>query len=259
MEKFSVLSLVLGVLAFSGWSLFFWNRPNVVPSTSDSEGCGDYKHHCEWQLTKMNETCNVLINISEDKLKKLHESDMNLAIIREQLHKEILELFWYEFQTFQRLHSSKSECVPQSCSEYCAKMSLKKHEEEYQEKMSENQHLVQKQHLLRLFGDDITLAVIFLLFVLIVIILLLQQKLVRTEKKLRVERRQRNVETRKAQQNFKKEREPVINSMCGMDQEEKDNKKHAATEAQVSSLASEKQTLAQYQDQTSQKSILKDL
>lgn len=149
------MSRVLVVLALCGWLLFIWN---IVPfrRTSDSvltEGC-DCRHHCEWQLAKMNETCNILIAVCEEKLQKLHGSDMNMAIIREQLHKEILELFWYEFQTFRRLHSSKSESVPQLCSEYCSKVKLKVHEEEYQEKMrrlrTENQQLVQTQRWLKL-------------------------------------------------------------------------------------------------------------
>lgn len=144
------------VLALCGWLLFIWN---IVPfrRTSDSVltgGC-DCRHHCEWQLAKMNETFNILIAVCEEKLQKLHGSDMNMAIIREQLHKEVLELFWYEFQTFQRLHTSKSEFVPQLCSEYCSKVSLRKQEDEYQEKVrrlrTENQQLVQKQRWLRLW------------------------------------------------------------------------------------------------------------
>jgi hypothetical protein len=101
----------------------------------------------------MNETFNTLIAVCEEKLQKLHGSDMNMAIIREQLHKEILELFWYEFQTFQRLRNSKTEHVPQFCSEYCSTADLAKHKDECKRNTTKlfysNQQLLQQQRWLR--------------------------------------------------------------------------------------------------------------
>ncbi len=133
------------------WSLFSVSRENqhdlYVPDSCDC------RRHCEWQLTKMNETFNTLIAVCEEKLQKLHGSDMNMAIIREQLHKEILELFWYEFQTFQRLRNSKTEHVPQFCSEYCSAADLVKHKDECTRNTTKlfnsNQQLLQRQRWLR--------------------------------------------------------------------------------------------------------------
>ena len=121
----SKLLVLLAILCVSFLILdfMFWRDDKAV---IDPRDC---KHHCEWQLAKMNETFNTLITVCEEKLQKLHGSDMNLAIIREQLHKEILELFWYEFQTFQRLHSSRIESVPQYCLEYCSAVDSAKHRE----------------------------------------------------------------------------------------------------------------------------------
>ena len=113
----------------------------------------DCRRQCEWQLAKMNETFNTLIAVCEEKLQKLHGSDMNMAIIREQLHKEILELFWYEFQTFQRLHNAKTEHMPQFCSEYCSIADLAKHRDEYKQNTTKlfnaNHQLLQRQRWLR--------------------------------------------------------------------------------------------------------------
>ena len=114
----------------------FWRDDKAV---FDPHDC---KHQCEWQLAKMNETFNTLIAVCEEKLQKLHGSDMNLAIIREQLHKEILELFWYEFQTFQRLHSSRIESAPQFCLEYCTVMDSTKHRE-CKENVTNNHYQIQ--------------------------------------------------------------------------------------------------------------------
>ena len=137
-------------LIFS-WILFPTNREsrNFYPT----DGC-DCRRHCEWQLTKMNETFNTLISVCEEKLQKLHSSDMNMAIIREQLHKEILELFSYEFQTFQRLHNTKADYVPQLCSDYCTAVDLTKYKDECKENatklLNANQRLSQRQRWLRL-------------------------------------------------------------------------------------------------------------
>ena len=143
------------ITSFSFALILLWNLFSVKRNQHDlyvPESC-DCRRHCEWQLAKMNETFNTLITVCEEKLQKLHGSDMNMAIIREQLHKEILELFWYEFQTFQRLHNSKTEHVPQFCSEYCSTADLAKHKDECKRNTTKlfnsNQQLVQRQRWLR--------------------------------------------------------------------------------------------------------------
>ena len=145
-SKLIVLLTILCV-SFLILDFMFWRAGKAV---IDHHDC---KHHCEWQLAKMNETFNTLITVCEEKLQKLHGSDMNLAIIREQLHKEILELFWYEFQTFQRLHSSRIESVPQFCLEYCTAVQSAKHRE-CKENVTNNhyqiQMLLQRQRWLRI-------------------------------------------------------------------------------------------------------------
>ena len=103
----------------------FW-RDGKESNPVDGYNC---EHRCEWQLSQMNETFKTLITVCEEKLQRLHGSDMNLAIIREQLHKEILKLFWYEFQTFQRLHSTRIESIPQFCLEYYTAMDNARHRE----------------------------------------------------------------------------------------------------------------------------------
>ena len=123
---------------------FFWRDGKIQ---LDPSGC---KHHCEWQLAKMNETFNTLITVCEKKLQQLHDSDMNLAIIREQLHKEILELFSYEFQTFQRLHSARIESVPQFCSEYCKVEEYRECKENMTNSHHQIQMLLQRQRWLRI-------------------------------------------------------------------------------------------------------------
>ena len=64
-----------------------------------------------------------------------------------------MELFWYEFQTFQRLHNSKTEHVPQFCSEYCSAVDLARHKDECRQNttklFSANQKLLQRQSWLR--------------------------------------------------------------------------------------------------------------
>ena len=145
----SKLLVVLTILCvcFLILDFTFWRDGKAVVDTHDC------KHHCEWQLAKMNETFNTLIAVCEEKLQKLHGSDMNLAIIREQLHKEILELFWYEFQTFQRLHSTRTESVPQFCLEYCTVMNTAKHQECKENVTNSHyqiQMLLQRQRWLRI-------------------------------------------------------------------------------------------------------------
>lgn len=145
----SKLLVLLAILCVSFLILdfVFWRDGKAVVDPHDC------KHHCEWQLAKMNETFNTLITVCEEKLQKLHGSDMNLAIIREQLHKEILELFWYEFQTFQRLHSSRIESVPQFCLEYCTAVDNAKHRECKENVTNHHyqiQMLLQRQRWLRI-------------------------------------------------------------------------------------------------------------
>ena len=130
-------AIFCSVLLF--YSVFPVRQYNIIQS---AESCTDCRRHCEWQLNKMNETFNTLIAVCEEKLQKLHGSDMNNAIIREQLHKEILELFWYEFSTFQRLHSTKMESVPQLCSEYCIKVSI---ENDWQKECKDNLTKLRKE------------------------------------------------------------------------------------------------------------------
>ena len=145
----SKLLVLLAILCVSFLILdfTFWRDGKVA---IDPYGC---KHLCEWQLAKMNETFDTLITVCEKKLRQLHDSDMNLAIIREQLHKEILELFSYEFQTFQQLHSTRIESVPQFCLEYCTVVDSAKHRE-YKENMTNShyqiQRLIQRQRWLRI-------------------------------------------------------------------------------------------------------------
>ena len=143
----SRLLVLLAILCVSFLILdftFFWRDGKVQ---LDPYGC---KHHCEWQLAKMNETFNTLITVCEKKLQQLHDSDMNLAIIREQLHKEILELFSYEFQTFQRLHSARVESVPQFCSEYCKVEEYKECKKNMTNSHYQIQMLLQRQRWLRI-------------------------------------------------------------------------------------------------------------
>lgn len=142
-----LLAILCVTFLILDFMLNFWKDGKAVVDHHD-----DCKHHCEWQLAQMNETFKILITVCQEKLQKLHGSDMNLAIIREQLHKEILELFWYEFQTFQRLHSSRIETVPQFCLEYCTAMNNAKHKE-CKENVTNNhfhiQMLLQRERWLR--------------------------------------------------------------------------------------------------------------
>lgn len=143
----SRLLVLLAILCVSFLILdftLFWRDGKIQ---LDPSGC---KHHCEWQLAKMNETFNTLITVCEKKLQQLHDSDMNLAIIREQLHKEILELFSYEFQTFQRLHSARIESVPQFCSEYCKVEEYRECKENMTNSHHQIQMLLQRQRWLRI-------------------------------------------------------------------------------------------------------------
>ena len=114
-------SKVLVILAIVLWTMFFVMLEFILLKDNKAFESNDCKHHCEWQLTQMNETFKILITVCEEKLQKLHSSDMNMAIIREQLQKEFLELFLYELQTFtQRLHdSTRIEPAPHFCLEYC--------------------------------------------------------------------------------------------------------------------------------------------
>ena len=89
--------------------------------------------------------------IHEDKITKLHQSDMNMALIREQLHKEMLELFLYEYQTMNhRLKNIKTDSVPQFCSNWCYSMNMdfSKCKESVVKLQIENQRLLERERQL---------------------------------------------------------------------------------------------------------------
>ena len=117
---------------------------------SETEGC-DCRYHCEWQMVQMNKTFNFLMTACEEKVQKLHKSDMNMAIIREQLNKEMLHLFLDEYQAMShRLQNIREESIPQFCSDYCitqglrCKESITKLKADYK-RLSERQHRLKVQ------------------------------------------------------------------------------------------------------------------
>ena len=108
----------------------------------------DCRHQCEWQLDLMNKTFHTLLAIHEDKITKLHQSDMNMALIREQLHKEMLELFLYEYQTMNhRLKNIRTDSVPQFCSNWCTNMDSSKCKENVVKLQIDNQRLLERERL----------------------------------------------------------------------------------------------------------------
>ena len=111
----------------------------------------DCRHQCEWQLDLMNKTFHTLLAIHEDKITKLHQSDINMALIREQLHKEMLELFLYEYQTMNhRLKNIKTDSVPQFCSNWCMNMDTSKCKENLVKLQIDNQRLLERERQLKL-------------------------------------------------------------------------------------------------------------
>ena len=122
----------------------------------------DCRHQCEWQLDLMNKTFNTLLAIQEEKIRKLHQSDMSMALIREQLHKEMLELFLYEYQTMNhRLKNIKIDSVPQFCSNWCTNMDFSKCKENVVKLQNENQRLLERERKLlfrtqRLWHPDLS-------------------------------------------------------------------------------------------------------
>jgi hypothetical protein len=76
---------------------------------------------------------------------------MNMAVIREQLHKEILELFLYEYQTMNhRLKSIRTDSVPQFCSNWCTNMDSSKCKESVAKLHIDNQRLLERERQLKL-------------------------------------------------------------------------------------------------------------
>lgn len=151
MENSTLVPQLVAILAILSSLLFFKEiRDHYSVETTNCQ------HLCEWQLAKMNETSNILIRACEDKLQRLHDIDMNMAIIREQMHKEMLELFRYEYQAFQRMQTTKIEYTPQLCSEYCTMMAVIKYhdKEDCQSNVTklliENQKAVQRHRSFRL-------------------------------------------------------------------------------------------------------------
>jgi hypothetical protein len=102
----------------------------------------------------MNKTFNTLLAIQEEKIRNLHQSDMNMAVIREQLHKEILELFLYEYQTMNhRLKNIKTDSmdsVPQFCSNWCMNMDSSRCKESVAKLHIDNQRLLERERQLKL-------------------------------------------------------------------------------------------------------------
>jgi hypothetical protein len=103
----------------------------------------------------MNKTFNTLLAIQEEKIRNLHQSDMNMAVIREQLHKEILELFLYEYQTMNhRLKNIKTDsmdsAVPQLCSNWCTNTDSSKCKESVAKLQIDNQRLLERERQLKL-------------------------------------------------------------------------------------------------------------
>ena len=76
---------------------------------------------------------------------------MNMALIREQLHKEMLELFLYEYQTMNhRLKDIKTDSVPQLCSNWCTNMDSSKCKENVVKLQIDNQRLLERERQLKL-------------------------------------------------------------------------------------------------------------
>ena len=67
----------------------------------------------------MNKTFNTADH-SGGKNRKLHQSDMNMALVRKQLHKEMLVLILYKYQTMNhRLRNINTDSMPQFYSNWC--------------------------------------------------------------------------------------------------------------------------------------------
>ena len=145
-----IVSLVTCILSIGGTIL----TSHFLPWSSDNryftDSC-DCRHQCEWQLDLMNKTFSTLLAIHEDKITKLHHSDMNMALIREQLHKEMLELFLYEYQTINhRLKDIKTDSVPQFCFNWNTNMDSSKYKESIVKLQIDNQRLLERERQLKL-------------------------------------------------------------------------------------------------------------
>ena len=140
-----IIIILVGILS----PLWIFTDSRGSDSRSAMDGC-DCRYQCEWQVVQMNKTFNFLMTACEEKVQKLHKSDMNMAIIREQLNKEMLELFLYEYQTMsQRLQNIKEESVPQVCSDYCITLGLSKCKKSITKLQSDYQRLSDRQYRLK--------------------------------------------------------------------------------------------------------------
>ena len=142
---------VLLVISLSSWHISQEDR-----EFNSMEGC-NCRRYCEWQITHMNKTCDALIGAYEERLQKLHRSDMNNALIREQLQKEFVELFQYEVQTFQGYYDTRVvESSSHLCTKCCTSLEtqLKDCRENVTKLLSENvqnsHQCLQQQYRLRL-------------------------------------------------------------------------------------------------------------
>lgn len=150
--KWWVVSCLLttAVLVSLPLVFYYYYSPSMKDSHSTIDGC-DCRYQCEWQVIQMNKTFNILINACEEKVQKLHKSDMNMAIIREQLNKEMLELFLYMYQTMsRRFQNIKEESIPQFCSDYCITLGISKCKKGVTMLQLENQRLLDRQRKLKL-------------------------------------------------------------------------------------------------------------
>lgn len=130
MEKLIAVVLVPLTLMVASWLIF---KDYHGLSYIESQDCRKY---CEWQMSQMtetfntlkiqmNETCRMLIASYEERLKKLHDSDLNMALIREQHQKEFVSLFQYEVQTFQGYYNRTVEWTSsQFCTKYCSSQEM---------------------------------------------------------------------------------------------------------------------------------------
>lgn len=147
-----MIAVTVTITVLSSLPLVFnyYHSPLTKDSHSTIDGC-DCRYQCEWQVIQMNKTFNILMNACEEKVQKLHKSDMNMAIIREQLNKEMLELFLYEYQTMsQRFQNIKEESIPKFCSDYCITLGISKCKKSVTTLQLENQRLLDKQRKLKL-------------------------------------------------------------------------------------------------------------
>ena len=147
-----IVPLVISITGISVLSLLLLLHLPLRSSDNRyfTDSC-DCRHQCEWQLDLMNKTFHTLLAIHEDKITKLHQSDMNMALIREQLHKEMLELFLYEYQTMNhRLKNIKTDSVPQFCSNWCTNMDSSKCKENVVKLQIDNQRLLERERQLKL-------------------------------------------------------------------------------------------------------------